>query len=168
MNGSEDKRAAASIHSGISSQLFAASLVLIGILLGLIEIKQISFASTKGILILIAILLLLLSLVSAGLGLKKIRQNGENGNWSLRAIHIYFRLQTFLNIITIILFIIILFLPDKETKEDKYEKETIELTKSKLRYDSLNYNLQIRNIELTRMYNVKIDSLIRFIKINVK
>jgi hypothetical protein len=166
MENIENQRSAANIHAGISSQVFAASLVLIVVLLGYLDIKELSFSSLKGILIIVSVFLLLISLITAGIGLKKIRINGQKGNWSLESLHIFFRLQTLFNVIPIILFFIILFVPEKGNKKEKYQMETIELSKLKLKYDSLIY-VQLKMInEISKINNSRMDSLIFYKKQN--
>lgn len=99
-------------------------------------------------------------MVSAGIGLKKIRSNGEKGNWSLKKIHIYFRLPTILNVIPIILFSLILLFPKKETKERNY-LETIEQAIPKVKYDSLILKQEKINVKLTIENTSKLDTIIR-------
>ena len=133
----EDQRAAAAIHAAISSQIFAASLVLIAFLIGYIDIKDIEYTSAKGILIFTCIGLLILSLFVAGIGLKKLRKNGSQGDWTLTGLHIYFRIQTLLNILSIFLFFIILLNSGKKTKAELFQQEIIKLERENIKYDSL-------------------------------
>lgn len=155
MNNIEDERSAASIHAGISAQIFGASLVLIGVLIGYLDIKNIEYSSFSGILTFISITLLLLSTIFAGLGLKKLRSQGTLGNWNLTDIHFYFRIQTFLNYISIVFFLIIIF-NTNNSKEDKFQKELLEIEIKKFRIDSLN---TIQNNQKIQIMNSKLDSL---------
>ncbi|WP_318641853.1 hypothetical protein [Flavobacterium ardleyense] len=155
MNNIEDERSAASIHAAISAQIFGASLVLIGVLIGYLDIKDIEYRSTSGVLTFLSIFLLLSSTIIAGLGLKKLRNQGTIGNWNLSDIHIYFRVQTFLNYISIMLFLIIVFNTNKNT-DDKFEKESLKIETKKFKMDSLNL---IQNNQKMQILNSNLDSL---------
>ncbi len=152
----ENQRAAAGIHASISSQIFGASLVLIGVLIGYLDIKDIEYSSTPGILTFLSIFLLLVSTIIAGKGLQKLRDNGINGNWSLNDLHIYFRLQTLLNYISIILFLIIVFKTNGESKDEKNESKLIEIQTRQFKQDSINA-IQIN--KQTQLLIKQIDSL---------
>ena len=115
----DDKRVAVTIQAGIGGQIFAASLVLMGILFGYFDLRNFKFLSLPGILLFIAILALLTSTVVAGFGLKKLRNNGNNGDWDYAKTHINFRAQTWLNYVAILLFFVVFFLPPGESKNEK-------------------------------------------------
>lgn len=156
MNTMEDKRTAAGIHASISSQIFGASLVLIGVLIGYLDIKDIEYSSTPGILTFLSIFLLLLSTFIAGKGLQKLRDNGINGNWSLDGLHIYFRLQTILNYICIVLFLIIVFKTNNESKEEKFQSKLIQNQIRQLKQDSI---YAVENSKQSKLLIDQIDSL---------
>lgn len=152
----EDQRTAAGIHASISSQIFGASLVLIGVLIGYLDIKDIEYSSTPGILTFLSIFLLLVSTFIAGKGLQKLRDNGINGNWSLDSLHIYFRVQTLLNYLCIILFLIIVFKTNGESKEEIFQSKLIEIQTRQLKQDSIN---DLKNSEQIHLLTNQIDSL---------
>jgi len=155
MNNIEDERSAASIHAGISSQIFGASLVLIGVLIGYLDIKNIEYSSMSGILTFISIFLLLSSTIIAGLGLKKLRNQGAIGNWNLRDIHVYFRFQALLNYISIMFFLIIVF-NTTNNKEDNFEKKILKIETRKVQIDSL---ITIQNSQKIQILDSKLNSL---------
>lgn len=152
----EDLRAAASIHASISSQIFGASLVLMGVFVGYLDIKDIEYSSLPGILTFLGIFLLLTSTIAAGIGLKKLRDNGSNRNWLLDDLHIYFRIQTLLNYISIGLFLSVVFITNGETSNEKFQKKLIQIESRQLTLDSLNY---IENKKQLKILNNRIDSL---------
>jgi uncharacterized membrane protein YhaH (DUF805 family) len=115
----DDQRNAVSIHTGISGQLMAASLVLIGVLLGYFDIRNIEAWSVKGFCLLLAIAALLVSIILGAIGLKKLRDNGNKGTWDYSLTHTHFRLQTLLSFIALILFFIIFFLKSESSSQEK-------------------------------------------------
>lgn len=152
----EDQRTAAGIHASISSQIFGASLVLIGILIGYLDIKDIEYSSMSGILTFLSIFLLLVSTIIGGKGLQKLRDNGINGNWSLDDLHIYFRLQTLLNYLCIIFFLVIVYKTNGESQDEKFKSKLIEIQTRQLEQDSTN---AIDSNKKTQLLIEKIDSL---------
>lgn len=152
----EDLRAAAGIHAGISSQIFGASLVLIGVLIGYLDIKGIEYSSTEGILVFLGIFLLLVSIFFAGKGLQKIRDNGALGIWTLDDVHKYFRIQTILNLISIIIFLVIVVKTNDESSEEKFQKKLIQIESQHLKLDSIGI---LTNQNQIKLLNSKIDSL---------
>lgn len=129
MGNIEDQRNASAINAGISSQVLSASLVLMGVLLGYFDIKNLKFLSFSGILILLAATLLLISFIVGGLGLKTIRDKGNDGDWNTANTHGYFRTQTRLNFLAIAIFVGVFFLPSNPSEQD-------------LKMDQININLK--------------------------
>jgi hypothetical protein len=139
-----DKQNAVNIHASIGSQILAASLVLIGILLGYFSLKNLELSSIGGILIIIGVILLLISFIAGGIGLSILRENGNNGVWDYSKTHLHFRIQTWLNYLVIVLFSIILFLPSAKSDELKeLEKNNVLLEKS-YKLDSINSLNKVR------------------------
>lgn len=155
MNNLDNQRASVAIHANISSQLLAASLVLIGVFLGYLDVKEIPFESTKGILIIISILILLVSIIFSGLGLKHIRDNGEKGDWTLNGLHIFFRTQTRLNYFAIILFFVVFFMKNPVSNKQIYQDKMIELMKKNFEIDSL--NSKQNNMQIQALYKINSD-----------
>lgn len=128
--GPQDLQNATNIHAGIASQILSASLVLIGILIGYFDLKNIDTSSGAGKAIIVAIVLLLISFISGALGLKKMRNNGGNANWDYTLTHPYFRIQTLLNFAAIVIFVFVTFSSSKSSDQEKIlEKIEITLTK---------------------------------------
>jgi amino acid transporter len=149
----EDKRIAATVQAGIGSQLLAASLVLMGILLGYFDIKNIRFFSWAGCLLIVAIAALFISFIVAGYGLKKLRDNGNKGNWDYSKTHVNFRIQTWLNYLAIILFIFVFRLPPEKSKSEKSLEEINSHLITLIKMDSIN------NLENRKLVQTLIDQL---------
>ncbi len=151
----EDLRASTNVHIGISTQLFSASLVLMGFLLGYVDVKGISMNSFMGILCMVVFILLFTSLILAAIGIKRIRNKGD---WGLNGVHIFFRLQTVFNFIAIFLFVIVFFAPSKKSDEIIIQEKILKLKKRELYYDSL----LLKQSELTNRIlqegSIKLDS----------
>ena len=156
----EDLKNAVNIHAGIASQLMAASLALIGVLLGYFDLKHLALKSVWGFLIIIAVFCLLASFIICGIGLKKIRNDGINGEWDLKLQnnHWYFRLQTWLNFLAIFFFFIVfLFHPNIKSDELIQMEKTNTLIENRITLDSLNIRKSNEN-------DKKIDSLRNYIR----
>lgn len=116
----EDKRNAVNIHAGIGSQVLAADFILLGIVLGYFDVRNIELGSTRGVLLLIAIISLIGSILIGSYGLKKLRDNGVKGDWDFNKTNINFRGQTSLTYIAVLMFIIVFLIkPGKSPQENE-------------------------------------------------
>lgn len=123
----EDKRNSVNIHVVIGSQVLAASFILLGIILGYFDVRNINLGSVRGVFLLIAIIFLVASILIASYGLKKLRDNGDSGTWEFSLTNLNFRLQTWLTYLAVLLFIIVFLIPPGPTPQ---EKQLIELNKN--------------------------------------
>ena len=142
------------MHAGISGQLLAASLVLIGILLGYFDIRNIGVISWKGMLLLIALLVLLASIIVAALGLKRLRDNGNSGVWDYSLTHCFFRAQTILAMIGLLCFITVFFMNSEQSQQD------IELKKLNRNIEAL-IRIESVSLKIGRRHNQIQESLAR-------
>lgn len=124
MADQDDRRNAVAIHAGIGSQVLAASLVLLGIILGYFDIRNIGIGSAKGVLLLIALTALLFSIITGSLGLKRLRDNGNRGDWEYKKTHLQFRTQTYTTFAALLLFIVV-FLMKSEPSSQEIELQKI-------------------------------------------
>jgi len=139
----------------------AASLVLIGVLLGYFDIRNIEAWSVKGCCLLLAIVCLLLSIIIGAIGLKRLRDSGNNGTWDYSLTHVNFRLQTLLSFIALVLFFIIFFLKSEPSSQDKQLNRLNSAIERLIHIDSA----QQVNLERSQLL---IDSLLKAKKMSAK
>lgn len=148
MSTIDDKRNAVIIHAGIGSQVLAASFVLLGIILGYFDVRNIGIWSPRGILLLMAIAALIFSIIIASLGLKKLRDNGNNGIWEYNKTNLNFRLQTLSTYLAVILFLIVFFIKSGPSPQEKELLKINESLKELIKLDSIQLsknNLHCKN-----------------------
>ena len=106
-NDKEDLKNAILIHIRIATLVFSASLVLLFVLIGYFVLNHLTF-NIWGMMIILAIVCLFFSFIFCGKGLSKIRDCVAKGDYSLNNKHWYFRVQTELNLVAILLFLNVL------------------------------------------------------------
>lgn len=154
---SENRINSVNIHAGIGGQVLAASLVLLGIILGYFDIRNIGVISVKGILLLMAIILLFASIITGALGLKKLRDLGNRGIWRYSLTHLYFRWQTIMTFAALTLFSVVFFL--------KSEPSSLELESVKINAN-LEKMILIASAQTTQISDAKLelDSIKKLLK----
>jgi len=161
----ENRINAVNIHAGIGGQVLAASLVLLGIILGYFDIRNIGVISLKGVLLLLAIIFLFASIITGALGLKRLRDLGNRGIWRYSYTHQYFRWQTLMTFAALLLFSIVFFLKSEpsnlELESIKMNHnleqmitinsaQRIEISKAKLELDSIKNLLKPKSVTVRK------------------
>jgi hypothetical protein len=159
----EDKRTAVSLWVTLSSQVMGATLALIAV-----EGAFTTFVLDKRlppfwffILVPATLLALIVSILNGGVGISKMTKEGSAGNWCLNIGAPYFKRQTFLCLLGVVLFFVSLFCsgPTKEETQakefkalqDKIEKQDLQLNRTLSELQQLRNDLTFTREEVNRV-----------------
>jgi hypothetical protein len=149
----EDKRTAVSLWVTLSSQVMGATLALIAV-----EGAFTTFVLDKRLppfwfylLVTATLLLLIVSILNGGVGISKMTKEGSAGNWCLNVGAPYFKRQTFLCLLGVVLFFASLFFsgPTKEesqatevkTLQEKMQKQELQMNAAQSELQGLRNDL---------------------------
>lgn len=146
----EDKRTAVSLWVTLSSQVMGATLALIAV-----EGAFTTFVLDKRLppfwfylLVTLTLLLFIVSILNGGAGISRMTREGEAGRWSLAVGSPYFKRQTFLCLLGVVLFFASLFFSGP-TKEESQATE-VKTLQEKMQKQELQLNVALSELQALR------------------